>query len=108
MIEFTEAAAERVKKVLADENNPSILGLRVFVNGGGCSGFQYGFTFADVQEEDDFIAETSGIKLFVDSMSFQYLDGAKIDFVKSLTSEQFTIENPNVKSTCGCGSSFSA
>ena len=106
MITFTEAAAERIKKVLVDENDPTVLGLRVFVSGGGCSGFQYGFTLESNQEDDDYVTETSGIKLFVDPMSYQYLTGAKVDYVSDIMGEQFVITNPNVTTTCGCGSSF--
>ncbi len=107
LITFTEAAANRVKALLAKEGDPT-LNLRVFVTGGGCSGFQYGFTFDDTIAEDDTVLTRDGVKLLVDPMSFQYLDGAVIDFQETLESSQFVITNPQAKSTCGCGSSFSA
>ena len=104
-INFTEAAAARVKTLLDKEGDPT-LNLRVFVNGGGCSGFQYGFTFDDTLNEDDTVLEKNGVKLLVDSISIQYLTGATIDFVETLESSQFVISNPAAKSACGCGSSF--
>lgn len=103
---LTDNAVTKVKELVAEEDNPD-LKLRAFVNGGGCSGFQYGFTFDEIANEDDFIIEKDGITLLVDSMSFQYLIGAEIDYVDSLEGAQFTIKNPNAKTTCGCGSSFS-
>jgi iron-sulfur cluster insertion protein len=92
--------------LLAEENNPN-LKLRTFVQGGGCSGFQYGFTFDEEQNEDDFVIEKSGVKILVDSMSYQYLIGAEINYTEDLTGNSFTIKNPNAQTTCGCGSSFS-
>jgi iron-sulfur cluster insertion protein len=105
-ITFTDAAAERVRALIDKEGDPT-LNLRVFVSGGGCSGFQYGFTFDEVTNEDDTVLEKNGVKLLVDSISIQYLTGAVIDFQETLESSQFVIKNPNSKSTCGCGSSFS-
>lgn len=103
---LTDNAAKKVKELVAEEDNLD-LKLRAFVNGGGCSGFQYGFAFDEIANEDDFVIEKDGITLLVDSMSFQYLIGAEIDYVDSLEGAQFTIKNPNAKTTCGCGSSFS-
>jgi iron-sulfur cluster insertion protein len=106
MIEVTPSAVEKIKDVLAEENNPSTK-LRMFVQGGGCSGFQYGFTLDDVQNEDDFVIEKEGVEILVDSMSYQYIAGATVDYKDDLTGSQFVIQNPNAQSTCGCGSSFS-
>lgn len=103
---LTDNAVNKVKELIEEECNPD-LKLRAFVTGGGCSGFQYGFTFDEIANDDDFIIEKDGINFLVDSMSFQYLVGAKIDYVDSLEGSQFTITNPNAKTTCGCGSSFS-
>lgn len=103
---FTDAAAEKVRELIQEEGNPE-LKLRVFVTGGGCSGFQYGFTFDEVANDDDATVEKNGVTLLVDPMSYQYLVGAEIDYVESLEGSQFTIKNPNAVSTCGCGSSFS-
>jgi iron-sulfur cluster insertion protein len=103
---FTEAAADKVKDLLIDEGNPN-LKLRVFVQGGGCSGFQYGFTFDEDINEDDTALEKKGVQLLVDPMSFQYLLGAEIDYKEDLEGAQFVIRNPNATTTCGCGSSFS-
>lgn len=109
MLSVTDAVFEKLATLIADENDDEILGLRIFVQGGGCSGFQYGFSFANVEEEGDTIVEgKDGLKIFVDPMSIMYLDGAEIDYVKSLSGEQFSIRNPNVTTTCGCGSSFGA
>lgn len=105
-IALTDNAVNKVRELITEEDNPD-LKLRAFVTGGGCSGFQYGFTFDEVVNEDDFVIEKNGIILLVDSMSFQYLIGAEIDYVDSLEGAQFTIKNPNAKTTCGCGSSFS-
>ena len=99
-------AVTKIKSLLAEENNPN-LKLRMFVQGGGCSGFQYGFTFDEEQNEDDFDFEFDGVHLLVDSMSSQYLQGAEIDYTESLSGSQFSIKNPNAQTTCGCGSSFS-
>ena len=104
---FTESAASKVKELIAEEGNPD-LKLRVFVTGGGCSGFQYGFTFDEVTNEDDTAMEKNGVTLLVDPMSFQYLAGAEIDYQEGLEGAQFVIKNPNATSTCGCGSSFAA
>lgn len=104
---FTENAANKVKELIAEEGNPD-LKLRVFVTGGGCSGFQYGFTFDEVTNEDDTAMEKNGVTLLIDPMSFQYLVGAEIDYSEGLQGSQFVIKNPNAASTCGCGSSFSA
>lgn len=105
-IVFTDSAARRVKALIAEEENDALM-LRVFISGGGCSGFQYGFTFDDERAEDDTVLEKMGVMVLVDPMSFQYLIGAEIDYRESLEGSQFVIRNPNVTSTCGCGSSFS-
>ncbi|MDT3706739.1 MAG: iron-sulfur cluster insertion protein ErpA [Thiobacillus sp.] len=104
---FTDSAASKVKNLIDEEGNPD-LKLRVFVSGGGCSGFQYGFTFDETQNADDTVMEKNGVTLLVDSMSFQYLAGAEIDYSEGLEGAQFVIKNPNATTTCGCGSSFSA
>ena len=104
---FTDSAANKVKKLIEEEGN-SDLKLRVFVSGGGCSGFKYGFTFDELINEDDTVMENNGVKLLIDPMSFQYLVGAEIDFEENLQGAQFIIKNPGATSTCGCGSSFSA
>lgn len=107
MVEITESAKAKVIDLLMEENNPD-LKLRTFVQGGGCSGFQYGFTFDEEQNEDDFEIPLSGQwKLVVDSMSMQYMTGAVIDYTEDLTGSSFSIKNPNAQTTCGCGSSFS-
>ena len=106
MIEITEAAAVKIKDILAEENNPS-LRLRMFVQGGGCSGFSYGFTLDEEQNEDDFEITKEDVTVLVDSMSYQYLVGATVDYKDDLMGSQFVIQNPNAQSTCGCGSSFS-
>ena len=103
---FTDAAATKVGELIRGEANPN-LKLRVFVQGGGCSGFQYGFTFDENIEEGDTCVENQGVKLIVDPMSFQYLAGAEIDYREDLEGAQFVIRNPNATTTCGCGSSFS-
>lgn len=103
---FTENAAYKVKHLIEEEGNNN-LKLRVFISGGGCSGFQYGFTFDETVNEDDFVIEKEGIKLLIDSMSFQYLMGAEIDYQENPQGAQFVIRNPSAASTCGCGSSFS-
>ena len=103
---FTDSAAAKVADLIAEEGNPD-LKLRVFVQGGGCSGFQYGFTFDEIANEDDMVVEKGGVQLLIDSMSFQYLIGAEIDYKEDLTGSQFVIRNPGATSTCGCGSSFS-
>jgi iron-sulfur cluster insertion protein len=104
---FTDAAAEKVKRLIDEEGNPN-LKLRVFVQGGGCSGFQYGFTFDEEAGDDDTRMEKGGVVLLIDPMSLQYLAGAEIDYQQSVEGEQFVIKNPSATSTCGCGSSFSA
>jgi len=103
---FTESAADKVKQLIEEEGNPA-LKLRVFISGGGCSGFQYGFTFDESINDDDMVTEKNGVKLLVDSMSFQYLVGAEIDYQENIQGAQFVIKNPGATSTCGCGSSFS-
>ena len=106
MITITESALAKVADILAEENNPAVK-LRTFVQGGGCSGFSYGFTLDEEQNEDDFVIEKPGAVIIVDSMSMQYLQGATIDYKEELMGSQFVISNPNAQSTCGCGSSFS-
>lgn len=121
-LEFTDAAAAKVKSLIDEENNPN-LNLRVFITGGGCSGFQYGFTFDETINADDFKIEktvtseededdgdegsTGLVRLLIDPMSYQYLKGATIDYREDINGAQFVIKNPNAKTTCGCGSSFS-
>ena len=104
---FTDNAVNKVKELIVEEGNPE-LKLRVFVSGGGCSGFQYGFTFDEVANEDDTAMVKDGVTLLIDPMSYQYLVGAEIDYSEGLEGSQFVIKNPNATSTCGCGSSFSA
>lgn len=104
---FTDNAAKKVRDLIEEEGNPE-LKLRVFVTGGGCSGFQYGFTFDEEIAEDDTTMEKNGVVLLIDPMSYQYLVGAEIDYTEGLEGSQFVIRNPNASSTCGCGSSFSA
>ncbi len=103
---FTENAASKVRELIAEEGDEN-LKLRVFVSGGGCSGFQYGFTFDDTVNEGDTEVEKGGVTLLIDPMSFQYLVGAEIDYTEGLEGSQFVIRNPNATTTCGCGSSFS-
>ena len=103
---FTESAANKVKELIEEEKNPALM-LRVFVSGGGCSGFQYGFTFEENANEDDTRVEKNGVTLLIDPLSFQYLAGAEIDFQEGVQGAQFVIKNPNAQTTCGCGSSFS-
>ncbi len=104
---FSASAASKVKQLIDEEGN-SALKLRVFVTGGGCSGFQYGFTFDEVTNEDDTALQKNGVTLLIDPMSLQYLGGAEIDYQEGAEGAQFVIKNPNATSTCGCGSSFSA
>ena len=104
---FTDAAAQKVKDLIDEEGNPG-LKLRVFVTGGGCSGFQYGFTFDEAVNDDDTSMVKNGVTLLIDPMSYQYLAGAEIDYQESIEGAQFVIKNPNATATCGCGSSFSA
>ncbi|WP_137938002.1 iron-sulfur cluster insertion protein ErpA [Chitinivorax sp. B] len=103
---FTDNAAAKVKELILEEGNPE-LKLRVFVTGGGCSGFQYGFTFDEMMNEDDTALDKDGVTLLIDPMSYQYLVGAEIDYTEGIEGSQFVIRNPNAQSTCGCGSSFS-
>ena len=105
-IVFTDSAAAKVSDLIAEEGNPD-LKLRVFVQGGGCSGFQYGFTFDEITNEDDTTMTTNGVSLLIDAMSFQYLVGAEVDYQEGLEGSRFVINNPNATTTCGCGSSFS-
>ena len=105
-LDFSAAAAHKVRELIAEEGNPA-LKLRVYISGGGCSGFQYGFTFDEDRAEDDLAIDREGVTLLVDPLSLQYLGGAEIDYTESLTGAQFVIRNPNAKTTCGCGSSFS-
>jgi iron-sulfur cluster insertion protein len=104
---FTASAAAKVRELIAEEGNDA-LKLRVYIQGGGCSGFQYGFEFDETQTEDDLAVVTDGVTLVVDPLSLQYLMGATVDYTESLHGAQFVIRNPNAKTTCGCGSSFSA
>lgn len=104
-LNFTDAAASKVKTLIEEENNEA-LKLRVFVSGGGCSGFQYGFTFDENINDGDTTVENNGVTLLIDPMSFQYLVGADIDYTEGLEGAQFVIRNPNATTTCGCGSSF--
>ncbi|GAB2623827.1 iron-sulfur cluster insertion protein ErpA [Novilysobacter erysipheiresistens] len=106
-LQFTSAAAAKVRELVAEEGNDA-LKLRVYIQGGGCSGFQYGFEFDEEQGEDDLAVRTDGVTLLVDPLSLQYLMGAEVDYTESLHGAQFVIRNPNAKTTCGCGSSFSA
>ena len=105
-INLTERAVSKVKELISGEGNPD-LRLRVFVTGGGCSGFQYGFSFDDEYQEDDTEVSKDGVTVVIDGMSYQYLVGAMVDYSESLTGSQFVVENPNASSTCGCGASFS-
>ena len=106
-LDFTEDAAAKVLELIEEEQNDA-LKLRVYVQGGGCSGFQYGFTFDEDQQDDDTAVDKDGVRLLVDPMSFQYLIGAKIDYKDDIDGARFSINNPNASTTCGCGSSFSA
>jgi iron-sulfur cluster insertion protein len=104
---FTPAAAGEVRQLIDEEGNDA-LKLRVYIQGGGCSGFQYGFEFDEQQGEDDLAVQTDGVTLLVDPLSLQYLMGTEVDYTESLHGSQFVIRNPNAKTTCGCGSSFTA
>ena len=106
MITLTESAVAKIADILLEENNPQVK-LRTFVQGGGCSGFSYGFTLDEEQNEDDFVIDRNGVVVLIDSMSMQYLQGATIDYKEELMGSSFTINNPNAQTTCGCGSSFS-
>ena len=103
---FTDAAANKVKTLIEEEENDNLM-LRVYITGGGCSGFSYGFTFDESVAEDDAVFENDGVKMVVDPMSFQYLVGSEVDYKEGLQGSQFSIRNPNATTTCGCGSSFS-
>lgn len=105
-IGFTDTAAVKVGQLIADEGNDN-LKLRVYITGGGCSGFQYGFTFDETVSDDDTKVEKQGVTVLIDAMSIQYLTGAEIDYTEGLSGAQFVIRNPNASTTCGCGSSFS-
>lgn len=102
----TTSAAQKVRELIEQEDNPE-LKLRIFIQGGGCSGFQYGFTFDDTANDDDTRIEKDGVTLLIDPLSFQYLVGAEIDYQEGLQGAQFVLKNPNARTTCGCGSSFS-
>ncbi len=104
-LNFTDNAAKKVKELIQEENNPALM-LRVFVSGGGCSGFQYGFTFDENETDGDTKIQKNDVTLLIDPMSFQYLVGAEIDYQEGIEGAQFVIKNPNAKTTCGCGSSF--
>lgn len=106
MIEITESAVERISQLIQEEENPKLM-LRAFVSGGGCSGFQYGFTFDEDQQSDDWEFPMGDYKLLVDAVSMNYLSGATIDFKEDVYGAQFTINNPNATTSCGCGNSFS-
>lgn len=105
-IHFTDAAASKVHALVTDEENPA-LKLRVYVTGGGCSGFQYGFTFDEKINDGDLVVEKNGVSMVVDSMSLQYLVGGTVDYTEGLQGSRFIVQNPNATTTCGCGSSFS-
>jgi iron-sulfur cluster insertion protein len=107
MIEVTEAAADKIKNILIDEGDPN-LKLRIYVEGGGCSGFQYGFKLVDIGDSDDLTFESNGVILLIDAISAQYLEGATLDFKKKLFGSEFVLKNPRAKVACGCGKSFSA
>ena len=108
MITIDQSAKEKITDLYIDESDTSIKGLRVFVQGGGCSGFQYGFTFDEAVNDDDTLVTKGNVTLLIDSMSLQYLVGAEIDYKEDVSGSQFVIKNPNATTTCGCGSSFSA
>lgn len=105
-LNFTESAADKVKSLIMEEGNP-MLKLRIYVSGGGCSGFQYNFAFDETVNEDDTEIVKNGVTLLIDAMSFQYMEGASVDYQEGLEGARFVISNPNASSTCGCGSSFS-
>lgn len=105
-IAFSDAAAKRVKTLIAEEENPN-LKLRVYITGGGCSGFQYGFTFDENVNDGDMVVENEGVTLVVDPMSLQYLVGGVVDYTEGLEGSRFFVDNPNATTTCGCGASFS-
>ena len=105
-LDFTDSAAAKVKSLIEEEGNPA-LKLRIYVSGGGCSGFQYNFAFDEAINEDDTVIVNNGVSLLIDAMSYQYMDGASVDYHEDLEGARFVIDNPNASSTCGCGSSFS-
>ena len=105
-IDFSQSAADKVKALIAQEGDDA-LRLRVFITGGGCNGFSYGFTFDDDVAEDDAVVEKAGVSMVVDAMSYPYLEGSVVDYVEDLSGSQFVVTNPNAASTCGCGNSFS-
>lgn len=107
MVNITDSAFNRVKDIKLEDSIPDNTALRVFVQGGGCSGMEYGFTFDEEVNDDDFTFEQNNVKVLVDAMSMQYLSGAVIDFKDDINGSRFVIENPNAQTTCGCGSSFS-
>lgn len=106
-LKISDAALARVRELIVEEGKPA-LKLRVFIEGGGCSGFQYGFSFDEQRADDDFVLDRDGVELLVDPLSMQYLEGAEVDYIEQLSGAQFVIHNPNAKTTCGCGSSFTA
>lgn len=106
MIEITERACKQIREIMTEQETDE--SLRVYIQGGGCSGFQYGFAFDREQNEDDYVYEDNGVKVLIDALSMSYLQGAKIDYKQDLMSSQFVIDNPNATTTCGCGSSFAA
>lgn len=105
-IDFSQSAADKVKALIAQEGDDT-LRLRVFITGGGCNGFSYGFTFDDEVAEDDAMVERAGVSMVVDAMSYPYLEGSLVDYIEDLSGSQFVVTNPNASSTCGCGNSFS-
>lgn len=105
-VAFTDSAARKVQELILEEGDPGLM-LRVYISGGGCSGFQYGFTFDENRAEDDIAVQNEGVTLLIDPLSFQYLMGAEVDYSETLQGAQFVIKNPNAATTCGCGSSFS-
>ena len=105
-VAFSDAAARKVKRLIDEEKNPN-LRLRIYISGGGCSGFQYGFSFDEKAADGDLIVENGDVALVIDPMSYQYLIGAEVDYTEGLEGEQFVVRNPNATTTCGCGSSFS-
>jgi iron-sulfur cluster insertion protein len=106
LMEFTDSAADKVRSLIEEEGNPE-LKLRIYVSGGGCSGFQYNFAFDEAVNEDDTVIVKNGVSLLIDAMSYQYMEGASVDYQEGLEGARFVINNPNASSTCGCGSSFS-
>ena len=106
LLDFTDNAANKVKLMIEEEGNPE-LKLRIYVSGGGCSGFQYNFAFDELINEDDTVIVKNGVSLLIDAMSYQYMEGASVDYLEGLEGARFVINNPNAASTCGCGSSFS-